>query len=158
MSEENTTDLAHEDADAHHDHGGIVKYLVVFLILFGLTALSFGIANSKIMNTPSIGWAAMMAVSCGKAMLVILFFMHLLWEANWKYVLTIPASIMSVFMVLMLVPDIGLRTNRYSEERWQHAPEPLQVEDTHHEGAHDDDPHHPHNQPEAEPHDSDAGH
>ena len=33
-----------------------------------------------------------------------------MWEANWKYVLTIPASMMSIFLVLMLVPDIGRRT------------------------------------------------
>ena len=39
---------------------------------------------------PQIGWAFMMAVSCTKAMLVILFFMHVKYEANWKYVLTIP--------------------------------------------------------------------
>ena len=66
----------------------------------------------------------MMAVSCAKAMLVILFFMHILWEANWKYVLTIPASMMSLFLLLMLVPDIGRRTERYSEERWLSAPVP----------------------------------
>ena len=54
-------------------------------------------------------------------MLVILFFMHLLWEANWKYVLTIPAAMMSCFLVLMLIPDVGLRGNWYSEERVVHA-------------------------------------
>lgn len=59
----------------------------------------------------------MIAVSCAKAMLVMLVFMHLIWEANWKYVLTVPASIMSLFLMLMLVPDIGLRTRNYSEER-----------------------------------------
>ena len=32
-------------------------------------------------------------------MLVIMFFMHLMWEANWKYVLTIPASMMSIFLL-----------------------------------------------------------
>ena len=42
--------------------------------------------------------AFMMAVSCTKAMLVIMFFMHLLWEANWKWVLTIPATFMSMFL------------------------------------------------------------
>jgi cytochrome c oxidase subunit 4 len=66
----------------------------------------------------------MMAVSCAKAMLVILFFMHLKWEANWKYVLTIPASIMSIFLLLMLVPDVGLRFRHYSNERLMHAAEP----------------------------------
>ena len=70
-------------------------------------------------------WAMMMAVSCAKAMLVILFFMHVMWEANWKYVLTIPASMMSMFLLLMLIPDIGRRTVRYSEERWYYAPKPV---------------------------------
>ena len=51
----------------------------------------------------------MMAVSCTKAMLVILFFMHVKYEANWKYVLTIPAGMMSMFLMLMLVPDVGMR-------------------------------------------------
>ena len=43
--------------------------------------------------------------------LVILFFMHVKYEANWKYVLTIPASIMTMFLVVALVPDVGLRVN-----------------------------------------------
>jgi cytochrome c oxidase subunit 4 len=51
----------------------------------------------------------MMAVSCTKAMLVILFFMHLKWEANWKWVLTVPASLMSALLVLALIPDVALR-------------------------------------------------
>ena len=79
--------------------------------------------------------AMMMAVSCAKALLVILFFMHLKWEANWKYVLTIPASLMSLFLVLMLVPDIGRRTRVYSEERLLHAAEP-ETKHAHDEHAH----------------------
>jgi cytochrome c oxidase subunit 4 len=77
----------------------------------------------------------MMAVSCTKAMLVILFFMHLLWEANWKYVLTIPAAMMSVFLVLMLVPDVGMRVRGYSEERLLHSADPVAA----HEIEHHDD-------------------
>jgi cytochrome c oxidase subunit 4 len=65
-------------------------------------------------------------------MLAIMFFMHLLWEANWKWVLTIPASFMSVFLMLMLVPDIGWRKDngyaRYSEERLRYAADPPAVE------------------------------
>lgn len=108
----------------HASHGGIRKFSMVFLGLLGLTAVSFGVASSPIMETPAIGWTIMIAVSCAKAMLVISFFMHLIWEANWKYVLTIPASIMSLFLLLMLAPDIGLRTRRYSEARWLHSAEP----------------------------------
>jgi cytochrome c oxidase subunit IV len=92
----------------------------------------------------------MMAVSCTKAMLVIMFFMHLLWEANWKWVLTIPASCMSIFLLLMLIPDVGMRQNNgwawYSRDRWLYTADPptLQLVDVRaldkEEAAHD----HPH--------------
>ncbi len=110
------TDTAHVD---HEQHGGTGKYWLVFIALCILTSASFFTCSSywPFHDTPSIGWAFMMAVSCTKAMLVILFFMHLIWEANWKYVLTIPAGMMSFFLVLMLVPDVGLRVRNYSEER-----------------------------------------
>ncbi len=62
-------------------------------------------------------------------MLVILFFMHLLWEARWKYVLTIPAGMMSIYLMLMLVPDVGLRMRKYSEERKVFAAEAVVHED-----------------------------
>ena len=91
----------------------------------------------------------MMAVSCTKAMLVILFFMHLLWEANWKYVLTIPAGMMSIFLMLMLVPDIGLRTRNYSEERLLHAAEP-EVHSTSSHGDPDHDDHDSNHHPSME--------
>jgi hypothetical protein len=42
-------------------------------------------------------------------------------------VLTIPATMMSLFLLLMLVPDIGRRTLKYSEERWLLAPTPQPV-------------------------------
>lgn len=97
---------------------------MVFLGLLILTGISFWLGNSSLKETmPASAWAGMMAVSCGKALLVILFFMHLKWEANWKYVLTIPAMMMSVFLVCMLIPDVGLRRNKYSEERIVRASE-----------------------------------
>lgn len=136
----------HEDAhsdDAHghdehgddHGHGGVKQYMAVFGGLCVLTAISFWLGNSPIKETaPGIAWAGMMAVSCCKALLVMLFFMHLIWEANWKYVLTIPASIMSIFLMGMLSVDIGLRTWFYSQERWLHAADPQieQVDHGHH--------------------------
>ena len=67
-----------------------------------------------------------MGVSTVKAMLVMLFFMHLLWEANWKYVLTIPSAMMSLFLLLMLVPDVGCRRDWYAEERLIHAAESVE--------------------------------
>ncbi len=110
-----------------HAHGGTGKYWMVFLALCVLTTGSFMTYFEfwREHVPPHVSWAFMMAISCTKAMLVILFFMHLLWEANWKYVLTIPAAFMSVFLVLVLIPDIGMRTQRYTSERWLDAPAPV---------------------------------
>jgi cytochrome c oxidase subunit IV len=115
-----------EATDQEHGHAGVGKYVMVFIALCVLTAISFAVGNWEALreDSPQAMWATMMAVSCAKAMLVILFFMHMLWEANWKYVLTIPASMMSIFLLLMLIPDIGRRTDKYAEERWLHAAEP----------------------------------
>jgi len=115
--------------DAHQ--GNLTQYISVFISLCILTAVSFAVGNSATLRekSPGVMIAMMMAVSCAKALLVILFFMHLKWEANWKYVLTIPASLMSLFLVLMLVPDIGRRTRVYSEERLLHAAEPISREE-----------------------------
>ena len=116
-------------SDSHHghdSHGGTGKYWKVFVALCVLTTMSFFTYSRfwPFQDTPAVGWVFMMAVSCTKAMLVISFFMHLIWEANWKYVLTIPASLMSVFLVVALVPDVGERTRYYAEEREVYASTP----------------------------------
>jgi cytochrome c oxidase subunit 4 len=119
-------DMPHHDDhghDAHdHGHGGIGKYLLVFAALCFLTGMSFFTYSPAWpwRDQPQVGWAFMMAVSCTKAMLVVLFFMHVLWEANWKYVLTIPAAMMAIFLVVMLIPDVGLRNRMVSQERALH--------------------------------------
>ena len=116
-------DPHHDEHGGHggHDasHGGLGKYVLVFLALCGLTTMSFLTYSSfwPWRDQPQVGWTFMMAVSCTKAMLVILFFMHVFWEANWKYVLTIPAAMMAIFLALMLVPDVGLRNRMVSQER-----------------------------------------
>lgn len=114
---------AHDDHDAHSAHGSGTLYLMVFVALCILTAMSFG-SYYAFHNMPKVGWAVMMAISCMKAGLVILFFMHLIWEANWKYVLTFPAMFMSIFLVFMLVPDVGWRMDKYNYYRTLYAAEP----------------------------------
>ena len=115
-----------------HSRGSTSKFLTVFVVLLIMTAISFIVGNNEaIMSTPPIGWTIMFAVSCAKAMLVLLFFMHLKWEANWKYVLTVPASIMAIFFLLMLFPDIMYRTHNYSTRRWLYAPQPPPTVENH---------------------------
>ncbi len=132
MSTDNPLDHSFED------HGGNAKFFVIFLALCFLTAMSFFTYSSygpQALDTDSIKRSFMIAVSCTKAMLVILFFMHLRWEANWKYALTIPASLMSLFCVLMLVPDVGFRLDHASRERRLHmaAEQTEQEPANHHE-------------------------
>jgi cytochrome c oxidase subunit 4 len=124
-------DDGHDDGhgDDHGSHGGIGQYLAVFAALCVLTTMSF-LTYSSVWpwrDEPHVGWAFMMAVSCTKAMLVVLFFMHVLWEANWKYVLTIPAAMMAFFLALMLIPDVGLRNRRVAQERVLHMARPSDV-------------------------------
>jgi cytochrome c oxidase subunit 4 len=109
------SDHAASHADhGHTDHGdhGVAKYLYVFAALCVLTTMSFLTYSDywpKSLQDDHVRWLFMMAVSCCKAMLVVLFFMHVKYEANWKYVLTIPASIMAIFLALALIPDVGRR-------------------------------------------------
>lgn len=124
--------------DAHADHGGLAKYIYVFIALCVLTMASFWTASDipvrwPFHDQPAVGWAFMFAVACSKAMLVILFFMHVKYEASWKYVLTVPPAIMAVFLILALVPDIGRRNflglggRRVSDERLMHMAVPVNI-------------------------------
>lgn len=119
------------DHGEHAEHGSLGIYLAVFVALCVLTGASFFTYSSYWPFGRHAAWAFMMAVSVTKAMLVVMFFMHLLWEANWKWVLTIPATFMSMFLLLMLVPDVGMRQDngfaRYSRDRLLHAAEPPEV-------------------------------
>ncbi|GIW94293.1 MAG: hypothetical protein KatS3mg110_2334 [Pirellulaceae bacterium] len=126
----------HGAAVVEHHGPSLRVFMSVFLGLVALTVVSF-VSARVFHQTPVVSWAIMMAISCVKATLVISFFMHLIWEANWKYVLTIPATFMSILIMLLLIPDIGRRTRSYSEERWRHAARPVvaQPETSHAEPA-----------------------
>lgn len=125
--------------DDHESHGGTGLYISVFLALCCLTSMSFLTYFDFWREAVSVGAsrAFMMAVSCTKALLVIMFFMHLKWETNWKWMLTVPASLMAIFLMVVLVPDIGLRMNHASYERMIHASEAPAEEQT----VHDADEH-----------------
>jgi cytochrome c oxidase subunit IV len=128
-----------------HSHGGLGQYMAVFAALCVLTAMSFFTYSSYWPFSKEVAWAFMMAVSCTKAMLVIMFFMHLLWEANWKWVLTIPASMMSVFLLLMLIPDVGMRQDNgwawYSHDRWLYTANKPKVQTSISEALNSEDSH-----------------
>jgi cytochrome c oxidase subunit 4 len=114
------------DQLTHGQHQGLAKYIYVFIALCVLTGCSFFTQSAywPFHDTPRVGWAFMMAVSCTKALLVVLFFMHVKYEAGWKYALTLPAGFMAVFLTLMLVPDIGMRNQSASSESRYYSADP----------------------------------
>ena len=141
------SDTATHDSEHHEHHGSAATYWAVFVSLCLLTTLSFLTTFTWWPFGMGMTRFLMMAVSCAKALLVIMFFMHLKWEANWKWVMTIPASIMAIFLMLMLVPDVGWRTSRYEEQRQVRAakqPDPHHgetYEQRHHRDLHSDAAH-----------------
>ncbi len=138
-----TTSEHHDDHgnhDEHEQHGSVRQYIVVFVALCVLTLMSFLTYSDlwRLYVSPEVSRVFMMAVSCTKAMLVIMFFMHLKWEANWKWVLTVPASVMSMLLICALIPDIGLRMHHASYERMIYAAE--QPPESDHEAEDQDGP------------------
>ncbi|MCH8840532.1 MAG: cytochrome C oxidase subunit IV family protein [Planctomycetes bacterium] len=118
------TEPTSEHHDEHEQHG-VGLFIFVFVALCVLTTMSFLTYSDlwRLYVSPEVSRVFMMAVSCTKAMLVIMFFMHLKWEANWKWVLTVPASVMSALLICALIPDIGLRMRHASHTRMIHAAE-----------------------------------
>jgi len=115
----------HSAGDGHGQHGSMGVYMAVFFALLILSSVSFMTyfpfwhENVPVFASRMF----MLAIAMVKASLVMLIFMHLKWEAAWKYVLTIPTIFMAIFLMVALVPDIGYRTTRYSPERKHFAAE-----------------------------------
>ena len=48
-----------------------------------------------------------LSVAVTKALCVMMFFMHLKFEGNWKFVLLAPTTILAIGLPLALFPDVG---------------------------------------------------
>lgn len=94
--------MAHDDHSAHH-----VNYIAVFGALCIFTALSVAFDLMSFSNH-AITIVLVLAVAVAKALCVMMFFMHLKFEGNWKYVLLAPTTILAIGLPLALVPDIGV--------------------------------------------------
>ena len=92
--------MSHDTHDTHH-----VNYLTIFFVLCGCTALSvlFDVLH---MSKP-VTMVLVLAVACAKALCVMMFFMHLKFEGNWKFVLLAPTTILAIGLPLALYPDVG---------------------------------------------------
>jgi len=92
---------------AHEENGGHLNYFAVFIALCVFTGLSVVFDLLKFENR-LITIVLVLAVAVAKATCVMMFFMHLKFEGNWKYVLLAPTTILAIGLPLALLPDIGV--------------------------------------------------
>ncbi len=93
--------MSHDSHATHH-----VNYLAIFLVLCCCTALS--VVFDVLHFAKPVTIVLVFAVAVAKALCVMMFFMHLKFEGNWKYVLLAPTTILAIGLPLALMPDIGV--------------------------------------------------
>ena len=142
--------MAHDDHSAHH-----VNYIAVFGALCIFTALSVAFDLMSFSNH-AITIVLVLAVAVAKALCVVMFFMHLKFEGNWKYVLLAPTTILAIGLPLALVPDIGVAyyTPLAPQAEWKAEMDSLHDSHGQSEGHSD---HAGHVEEQAEPQHSDEG-
>jgi cytochrome c oxidase subunit 4 len=84
------------------------RYLQVFAWLAVLTALEIGIIYAPIPHRAIVGMLILLAAT--KAALVALFYMHLAVERRTLTYIALTPAILCVFLLLMLMPDLGAIT------------------------------------------------
>lgn len=122
--------MAHDDHSAHH-----VNYLAVFVALCVCTALSV-LFDVLSFENRMITIVLVLAVAVAKALCVMMFFMHLKFEGNWKFVLLAPTTILAIGLPIALLPDIGVHyytTLAPQDGTW--GTEMEEFHDSHHSGS-----------------------
>ena len=85
------------------------RYIQVFVWLAVLTALEIG-AHLHAAPPASRSASALVLLAASKAALVALYFMHLVHEKRTLTYIALTPAILCVFLVLMLLPDLGAIT------------------------------------------------
>ncbi|MFN8707037.1 MAG: cytochrome C oxidase subunit IV family protein [Planctomyces sp.] len=97
--------MSHNDHHSHSDDTHHVNYLSIFFVLCLCTVLS--VTFDVLHFAKPVTIVLVFAVAVAKALCVMMFFMHLKFEGNWKYVLLAPTTILAIGLPLALMPDIG---------------------------------------------------
>jgi cytochrome c oxidase subunit IV len=90
----------------HHEGPGVQAYMVVFLALSTFTAISF-LVNATVGRNIT-GLLIILGVAVIKAILVGLYFMHLVVDWGKLYYLIFPTFILAAMFITVLMPDIVL--------------------------------------------------
>jgi cytochrome c oxidase subunit 4 len=84
------------------------RYLQVFAWLAVLTVLEIAIVYTPIPHTAIVGMLVLLAAT--KAALVALYYMHLVSERRTLMYIALTPAILCVFLLFMLLPDLGAIT------------------------------------------------
>lgn len=123
--------MSHDDHDTHH-----VNYLYVFFALCGFTLLSVVFDQLPASVPHAVIIVLVLAVAVAKALSVMMFFMHLKFEGNWKYVLLAPTTILAIGLPLALYPDVGVAyyTPTAPQQDWKAEMDEFKAHHSHEEG------------------------
>ena len=124
--------MAQDEHDNHH-----VNYLYVFFALCGFTAMSVAFDGLPDTVPHGVTIVLVLAVAVAKALCVMMFFMHLKFEGNWKYVLLAPTTILAIGLPLALYPDVGVAyyTPTAPQQEWKEEMDEYKAHHGHTEGT-----------------------
>ena len=89
-----------------HSQGNPSPFFI-FALLIGGTALTVALSGPYTDFGATGNVVVGLIIATAKASLVALFFMHLKYEANWKYVLLVPPLVLFLVLVVGLTPDVA---------------------------------------------------
>jgi cytochrome c oxidase subunit IV len=105
--------MADSHSAEHHEGIHVKAYLVVFGALTIFTAISFAVNATVGRNTT--GMLIILAVAVCKAVLVGLYFMHLVLDWGKFYFLIFPAFILGAMMLVVFLPDMVLGWHYFAD-------------------------------------------
>lgn len=112
-------------------HGPHVNYFFIFGLLCVFTGMSVVTDLVEIPNKFAL-IVIVLAIAVAKASCVMMFFMHLKFEGNWKFIILAPTTILAIGLPIALLPDVGFHYYIHDASQIQHET----VEESEHEAAH----------------------
>ena len=98
--ETHSVEHAH-DADAGHGHAGVKTYVVIGAILTVITAIEVAIFYIPALSAVLV--PALLALSLGKFMLVVLFYMHLKYDSRIFWRVFFGPLVLAVLLIIGLI-------------------------------------------------------
>ncbi|MBX3441829.1 MAG: cytochrome C oxidase subunit IV family protein [Planctomyces sp.] len=117
---ESPSHAASHDPHADHSHGH-VNYLYVFVALCGFTLISVALDVVDAFSKETVT-VLVLLVASAKALCVMMYFMHLKFEGNWKYIILAPTTILAIGLMVALAPDFALHYYTPTSPQFQHTP------------------------------------